>query len=262
MLILFRRATWLFVSDPSKGLAALLPQVFIAVIAGVTFFKPGYDTSTIANAIFMMMMLVFMPNLLMTVVTVPLEKAVIMREYRNGTFSLISYWLARTALNILSSMVITLVSITILYFLFGLPMVLDVFGTFYLVCTLLAITAQMLSLVIGCSVGNAESAIQKVPPPMILFMLYAGLLVPKDKMVDELVWVYYINPFAYAFKIMMYAGCQGQGSSIGNGMTEGDKLLQMFSVDGEERLQGWLVLIGILLFLIFGGYFLARRQFL
>merc|ERR1712054_668538 len=148
------------------------------------------------------------------------------------------------------------VAIPINYFMVGLPSDITKFFSFYAVISLMAIVAQLLSLVIGCSVANAEAAVQKVPPLMILFMLYAGLLIPKDNIHPWFIWIYYINPFNYTYKLLMYAGCHDQSEGAGN------ELLRYFSVDESDLLPSSLVLGGLVLFLSFVGYFLAKRSFL
>ena len=44
-------------------------------------------------------------------VTIPLEKAIVLREYRNGTYSLISYWMGRLTMSILSVLLINLLTV-------------------------------------------------------------------------------------------------------------------------------------------------------
>ena len=62
----------------------------------------------------------------------------------------------------------------------------------------------------------------QAPGPMILFMLYAGLLIPKSDMKPWFVWVYYINMMHYCYSIVMYYACNGQGDFItGTTMREG-----------------------------------------
>merc|ERR1712188_115689 len=103
-------------------------------------------------------------------------------------------------------------TVPIIYFLVGFPSEFSRFIQFYAVICLVASIAQVTAVVIGCAVANAESAVQKIPPVIINFMLFAGLLIPKSKIPDWFIWIYYINPFAYAFKLLMYAGLQGQGN--------------------------------------------------
>merc|ERR1712196_419659 len=178
-------------------------------------------------------------------------------------------------LAVMTVLMTSLVTLSICYFLVGLPAQLDVFAQFYGVICLLACTAQVIAIVIGCAVANAESAVQKLPPVIINFMLFAGLLIPKSKIPDWFIWIYYINPFAYAFKLLMYAGLQGQGNcttvpsvtpntSDAVGVVpptitcEGDELLNYFGVKDSDRLPAALVLVGIITFMTFIGYFLAK----
>merc|ERR1711977_2263 len=257
--ILFCRGVFLL-KDFSRGPALILPQVFLSIVLGFSFYQQGYGTSTnpdttIANLIFMMIAESFMVNLMMSVVSMPLEKAIILREYRNGSYSLLSYWLARVILAVVLVFAINLITNPITYFLVGLPADIWCFGVYYLVMSCLGCIAQLLSLVIGCGVSKAEAAIQRVPPVVILFMLYAGLLIPKDNMHPWFIWLYYMNPFNYSFKLVMRAVCHGQGNGAG------DQLLKYFSVTDEEQLQAALVLVGLVPLLIIFGYHAARRSF-
>merc|ERR1712188_235221 len=131
-------------------------------------------------------------------------------------------------------------TVPIIYFLVGFPSEFSRFIQFYAVICLVASIAQVTAVVIGCAVGNAESAVQKLPPVIINFMLFAGLLIPKSKIPDWFIWIYWINPFNYAFKLLMYAGLEGQGDLIA-GVRQGDYLLEMFSVKESDRLPSALV---------------------
>merc|ERR1711959_829487 len=257
--ILFCRGVFLL-KDFSRGPALILPQVFLSIVLGFSFYQEGYGTSTnpdttIANLVFMMIALNFMVNLMMSVVSIPLEKAIVLREYRNGTYSLVSYWVGRLCLSMISVVLISLITTPIVYFLVGMPSEFLRFGAFYLMLVTLGCFAQTLSLVVGCSISNAEAAVQKIPPVMVLLMLYAGLLIPKTKMHPWFVWVYYVNPFNYAYKVLMYVVCKGEGAGAG------DALLEFFSVTQHDQIVSVAVVAGLLVLLWIVGYFFAKRSF-
>ena len=101
-------------------------------------------------------------NLMMTIVVIPIERAIIKREYLNGMYCLRSYWIARVLQAVLQAFLCQAVTAPIGYFLLGLPSELYRFAAYYLTLSLLASLASISALVIGCSVPNAQSAVQKV----------------------------------------------------------------------------------------------------
>lgn len=254
--ILLRRTAWLNVYDKSKLLGMLMRNIFVSLLIGLSFWQPGWEGGgiTLANAMFMIVTAAFMNNLMATVVTVPLERAIVQREYLNGTYSLLAWWYSRVLFCVLMAVGVNAVTTPIAYFMLGLPAEPARFLMCYGVISLMSTIALVLAFAIGCGVRDAEAAVQSVPPPMMLFMLYAGTLIPKGQMKDWFVWIYYINPLRYANNIYLHSAAQGQGD---NG--QGDALLEYFSIHDDDIPVAWAVLGAVLLATMCGGYFLARR---
>lgn len=251
--VLLKRSFHLWFYDPTMLRAVLPPQLLIHLVMGLSFFQPGY-TQTLANGVFLLTAETFMANMMTTLVVIPAEKVVVKREYSNGTYSLSSYWLSRVIQAIVSIVGVNTIVLPITYFLMGLPTEVATYGAVWLATGLVAATAAVLALLIGCSVPSAQVAVQRVPGPVILVMLYTGLLIPKSDMKDWFVWIYHINVLQYGYKLIMYAICSGHGD-------DAEQILDYLSIKHDELRLAWIVMVGALSAIMFAGYYLAKRNF-
>ena len=73
---------------------------------------------------------------------------------------------------------------------------------------------------------------------------------------DYLLWIYFINPIAYGFKIVLYACVHGCSDDDGNGQD----VLDRYSVTYPTLKPAWLFLLCLNIALPIIGYFTARGK--
>jgi len=131
--------------------------------------------------------------------TFPSERPVFLREYAANQYGAVSYFVAKTLVELPVIMVSAFLQFLISYPMMGLQ------GNFLLlvvVSWLLAVTSSGLALLVGCGVSSVEKAMQLGPLTMLPQMLFSGLFVPVNKIPKSLRWAQYVCPLKYAVNVL------------------------------------------------------------
>merc|ERR1719161_2072514 len=112
------------------------------------------------------------------ILSFPLERPVFLREYSANTYSIVSYFLSKTLVEVVAVFGQNLLLFLITYFVLGLR------GNFFLLLLstwLMAVAAASLALWIGCAVSSPQSAIQLMPAVAVPQILFSGLFLKSSQ---------------------------------------------------------------------------------
>jgi ATP-binding cassette subfamily G (WHITE) protein 2 (SNQ2) len=98
----------------------------------------------------------------------------------------------------------------ILYFMVGLQVSAAAFFTYWIVVFSTAMCMTALFRAIGAAFPNFDAASKVSGFLLAAVLTYAGYMIPKTSMHPWLVWIYWINPLAYAFQSLMDNEFHGQ----------------------------------------------------
>ncbi|KIW36207.1 uncharacterized protein PV06_11504 [Exophiala oligosperma] len=91
----------------------------------------------------------------------------------------------------------------IIYFMVGLQMSAGSFFTFWIVLFAVSMCMTAMFRLVGASFSNFDDA-SKVSGFLVgALIMYSGYMIPKGGMYDWFVWIYWIDPLAYAFSALM-----------------------------------------------------------
>jgi len=125
-----------------------------------------------------------------------------LREYRNGYYSLISFYLATLITSIILNGFYAIMLGTPIIFLVGLRPSVSQYFLFITILALLSTVGAALGLLVGSMVKDIQAAQQAVMPTVIPLMLFSGYLIPFAKIPSYFKWLYYSSPFAYSFNAL------------------------------------------------------------
>ena len=138
-----------------------------------------------------------------TVILFPMERAVITREFQNGTYRMIAYYLSRIITSITFLLVYVFFYVTILYFLAGLfPSAKQYLMYISAVC-LVGMIAVTLGLIIGALVPSVNLGPSLVTPVLMPLIVFSGFLISHQAIAKPFLLFYYISFFQYAFNILV-----------------------------------------------------------
>lgn len=219
---LFIRTLHIWVADPQQGplvlkMLAAINIILVLLLSGMT------NNESKANCIFYWIVVQFAMSMTPLVIIMPQEKAIIMREYRNGVFSATMYWLARFTLAICHTIVVATFTTLFSYPLIGLPLTPFpsklirwwCFEFLYLSCVM------MLGLTIGTLTKSPLGGLKAVIAVQLPWLVTAGVLPPTSMIRPSIFWMRYPNLFTWSAKLGLTIGFTNNGDKASETLLEG-----------------------------------------
>ncbi len=93
---LVRRSFYDYIKDPEKFAKIIIFKTLVGIIVGIAWINQGREKSQaaifpVSGAMFMLIFNSTIDTMFLMVMTYPPTKALLIREYNNGTYSLISW---------------------------------------------------------------------------------------------------------------------------------------------------------------------------
>ncbi|TPX40845.1 hypothetical protein SeMB42_g05847, partial [Synchytrium endobioticum] len=144
------------------------------------------------------------------------EKSVFTREHGAGYYSLPSYFLSKTAVEVPYQIVFPWAQATIVYFMVGLQNNAAKYFIFCAFVVLASVAGWAMGIFFACIFPSLPVALAATPVILMPLMLFSGLFANLDTIPVWLRWIQYISPIKYGFEGMVkneYTGiqlyCQG-----------------------------------------------------
>lgn len=210
--VLFRRTLHIWIADPQQG--PLVMKMLGGIEVAVVLMLVGMPNNlSKANAIFFWIASQLAMCMTPLVIIMPLEKAIILREYRNGVFSATMYWLARFTLALSHAAIVATLTTVFTYPLVGLPtspfpakqLRWWTFEFLYLSCVM------MLGLTIGTFTKTALGGVKAVIAIQLPWLVTSGILPPLSMIRPALFWMRYPNLYTWATKLALTIGFTRNG---------------------------------------------------
>lgn len=248
--ILVHRCGYIFMVDEDQFPELLFPSIIIATTVGLAFRNFGVNIY-LAQALLMATASHGMLVLNSVILNIPAERELVLREYRNGTFAIEAYWLARTTISILLSIGAGLVSFPIWYPLVALTgrfgAVIHVFMATTLNSCIFGAFAGLIGLICKTQLATAQIG-EPFGNSMIVF---SGVLIIKRFIKPYALPFYYALPISYAFEIEVTSALEHKGE-------DGDDVMSYYGLHAGNRRMNYAVLASMLVFWIGVGYAVAR----
>jgi len=191
--------------DPDKFWAGLLLKSTVGILQGLVWMNQAGTTQDsifpVTGVLFAATMSCVMDTLFATVMRFPLQRSLLLREYRNGVYSLPSYYAALLLSSMLFQSFYALFMGIPIYFLVGLQNSFVKVMLFLGNMCILSCIGASLGLLIGCLVKDVAGAQQAVMPTVIPLLLFGGYVIPYNKIPIYFKWLYWLSYFQYAYSI-------------------------------------------------------------
>lgn len=128
----------------------------------------------------------------------PLQRALLGREYANGTYSLGAYYVALQASNLILSALSSALLALPVYALVGLAATAGQAGYFVLVLALMSLIGSSLGVIVGATTADIDSARSAIVPTLVPLLIFSGYLIPLEKIAPYFKWAYYASFFQCA----------------------------------------------------------------
>jgi len=191
--------------NPLTFRARMGQTIVMSILTGLVYLRLGHDQTNISDrtgALFFTIISQIMSTLNGVLLTFPLERALLVREYSNGMYSVQAYYLGKLISALPFDIFFPLLFSCIAYWLVGLNSAVSSFFLFIFGVVLTSMTAGSMGIMLGCMFPNAEVAVSLAPIVIIPFMLFAGFYVSLSSIPVWLSWIQYISIFKWGLQAL------------------------------------------------------------
>jgi len=185
----------------------ILISLAMSVMAGSLCYKIAdsdfnnfVNVQTMFGSIILVLLSNMLPCALPSMLAMPEERPVFLREYTTNHYSVLAYFLSKLAIEALMAAFQVTLSCVILYFMIGFSINFRIFWSILYLASMLA-TAQ--AVMIGCAVENPTMAVEFFPLVFLPQLLFAGFFVPPHLMPFWLRWLHYVFPMTYLLRLLL-----------------------------------------------------------
>ncbi|XP_063235825.1 ATP-binding cassette sub-family G member 4-like [Bacillus rossius redtenbacheri] len=205
--VLLKRTFLLLYRDKSLTQMRLVMHVIVGIIIGMLYFRIGNDANEYFNnfgfLFFSLMFLMFTAFSAM-LLAFPLEIPILRREYFNRWYSLHSYYIAITFADVPVQTVCSVGYCVAVYFLTAQPVEFFRLFLFTLSCSVVAVVAQSIGLIIGVSLSIQNGTIFG-PLTIMPFFVFSGFLVRMRDSPVYFHWLFHTSFLKYGVECCAWA---------------------------------------------------------
>ncbi|KAF4045629.1 ABC-2 type transporter [Phytophthora infestans] len=204
--VLAQRNVLRFLRDGFALRVPFIQNLFLAVIVGLIYLQLDLDQKGIQNfsgAFFFLVTNQIVVTANPVFVSVPMELALISREYKAGLYHLFSWFLSKNVSELPMQIILPIVFFVPIYFLMGIGHGFDVYIYMQIVMILVNSCAIGLDYMVSCLVPRVDIAPLIGMVLIMPFMLFGGLLINSDDCPDYFIWIQYVSPVKYGYEAIM-----------------------------------------------------------
>lgn len=190
------------------------------------------------------------------------ERGVFLREHNNGYYSVMSYFLSKTLLEVPLSFLSPWITISIMYPLVGFRPSWPAYAAVCLSGQLMSLVGSAIGLMLGGLFPDFQMAMSLMPAITLPMMIFGGLQVNLDSIPWYFKFMPVISPVRYAFSSLAQTEFSGlKFTDCQPGIPcSGDDVLKIFAMDNDPSvLQNWLILLMMFALFTAGGLFFMWR---
>jgi hypothetical protein len=184
------------------------------------------------GVLFMITNNLIMDNIFTTILSFPQERNLLHREYKNGTYSLFSWFWAFVTCTIGIQLIYASALVLPVIVMVGLNPAWDRVIVMLLCAFLVAIIGAMIGVTLGATSQGLKQAQGKVLPAIVPMLLFSGYVIPYADIPAVFRPIYYISIFQYAFTILRINQFHGLEFTDG---TTGDEYLALVNCSVDDH---------------------------
>lgn len=191
------------------------------------------------------------------------ERGVFLREYRNGYYSLLPYFVSKSLLEIPLALIAPFISVSIMYPIVGLKRQWGAYAGILFSAQLISMVAAAMGLMLGAIFPDFSAAMALLPAFTLPMMLFSGIQLSLKTIPWYVKFMPYVSPLRWAFHAMAkieFTGITLENlDSMTNVPHRGEEALALFTDGPVTVAQSWLILFAFFIcFTVAGLFFLWR----
>ena len=184
------------------------------------------------------------------------ERPVFIREYRNGYYPVIAYFLSKLIVDLPAQIIFPVLTMSIPYWIVGYQSSIKCYSIAALTFILIANASAALGMLLGGVFSRIETALAVMPMILMPLMIFGGLLVNLGAVPWYFRWLKYLSPVKRAFVAL--AKNEFSGDKMG------EEAMRRYGIDQEPPVWSELTVLAtmyvFLLFIAFAGLLRIARM--
>nr|XP_026500205.1 ATP-binding cassette sub-family G member 4 [Vanessa tameamea] len=188
--------------DPTMTHLRLMVNVVVGIMLGALFINAGNEGSRVLenyNLLFAILMHHMMSPMMLTILTFPSEMSILLKEHFNRWYSLGSYYISITIVDLPISIVSCAIFSVIVYLMSSQPLDIARFAMFFAISVYTVLVAQSFGLMVG-AVFNVVNGTFLGPTLSVPMMMFAGFGVTLRDLPPYLAWGSYVSYLRYGLE--------------------------------------------------------------
>ncbi|KAK7788384.1 hypothetical protein R5R35_006557 [Gryllus longicercus] len=263
--VLLRRGFLKTKRDATLTHMRILVNILTGIMLGVLFIQAGNEGSRVLdnyNLLFGILMHHMMTTMMLTILTFPMEMNILKKEHFNRWYSLKSYYISITIVDLPVAILGCILFSFLVYFMSDQPADAQRFSMFFAISMLVVFVAQSFGLMIG-AVFDVVNGTFLGPTLSVPMMMFAGFGVSLRDLPVYLKWGSYISYLRYGLEGYVGAiyGLDRPNLACKRGYCHyryPTKFLREIAMEGDQFWNDVLALVVILVLLRIAAYVLLR----
>ncbi|XP_059049583.1 ATP-binding cassette subfamily G member 4 [Achroia grisella] len=200
--VLIRRGFLKAKRDSTMTHLRVMVNIVVGLMLGVLFINAGNEGSRVLdnyNLLFAILMHHMMSPMMLTILTFPAEMSILSKEHFNRWYSLGSYYVSITIVDLPISVVSCALFSVIVYTMSGQPLDMNRFLMFFVISLYTVLVAQSFGLMIGAAF-NVVNGTFLGPTFSVPMMMFAGFGVTLRDLPSYLYWGSYVSYLRYGLE--------------------------------------------------------------
>lgn len=199
--------------DKQKFAQALGMKLGVAIMMGIVFIDQARSddyatTFTRTSPLFFLTISGVLDTAFAAILLIPLIRPLLVREYRNGAYSISALFMAQITNSLLFDTISSL-SYAVAVPMVGLFPSAGQFLTYLLTMSLVSAFGSGLGLLLGSTSKDVQDAQNKMIPVIMPLLLFSGFLIPLDQIPKVFRFLYYLSPFQWALSALLITEFDG-----------------------------------------------------
>ncbi|EFA82411.1 ABC transporter G family protein [Heterostelium album PN500] len=210
--VIFKRTAFHAIRNPGNLVLRSIVAVIVGLLFGACFARLGWSQKEIFQRVAIMYSII--TSLQITpfkCISLFLESRYLYNKERAAkVHSTFSYFFSFILVEIIMSLIVSIIFVTVIYWLCNLKNSAEAFFFAVLINCLVHVWSMLLIVIIANISGTSDNTFSIGSAFTIILQLFLGYLVPVKSLPNSFEWVHYINPLFYTFNAWIVSEFEGK----------------------------------------------------
>ena len=176
----------MYIHETNEFFCLFVTLALVGVMVGVVWWKKAdpprqSELFAVEGALFLLVFNGVIDTLAMTILTFPLVRSLLLREYKNGDYSFLSFYVATMmSMGLFGALFVMCMAFPV-YFMVGFEVTFQKFGVFMLAMSLTTLIGNALGVTVGATAKDLIEATNMLAPLLAPLMLFSGYVIPRNQ---------------------------------------------------------------------------------